>query len=65
MGLAERVFQVMFGGGNVVRETVEVFRENAEAGGGRAAQVQMQAMQQYGAEFGCHGRAGLTGLWMV
>ncbi|MFT6025356.1 MAG: hypothetical protein ACI9PY_003492 [Ascidiaceihabitans sp.] len=51
MGLVERVFQVMFGGGNVVRETVEVFRENAEAGGGRAAQVQMQAMQQYGAEF--------------
>jgi hypothetical protein len=51
MGLVERVFQVMFGGGNVVRDTVEVFRENAEAGGARGAQVQMQAMRQYGDEF--------------
>lgn len=51
MGLIERVFQVMFGGGNVVRETAEVFRENAEAGAVRSATIQTQAMRQYGAEF--------------
>ena len=52
MGMIERMFQMMFGGGgNVVRDTVEVFRENAEAGSQRGAQVQMQAMTQYGEEF--------------
>lgn len=52
MGMIERMFQLMFGGGgNVVRDTVEVFRENAEAGSQRGAQVQMQAMTQYGEEF--------------
>lgn len=52
MGLIEKVFGLVFGGGqNVVRDTVEVFRENAEAGAARGAQVQGQAMAQYGAEF--------------
>ncbi|MFT5786123.1 MAG: hypothetical protein ACI9KK_001477 [Ascidiaceihabitans sp.] len=52
MGMIERMFQMMFGGGsNMVRDTVEVFRENAEAGSQRGAQVQMQAMTQYGEEF--------------
>lgn len=52
MGMIERMFQMIFGGGNnVLRDTVEVFRENAEAGSKRGAQVQMQAMTQYGAEF--------------
>ena len=52
MGMIERMFQLMFGGGgNVVRDTVEVFRENAEAGSQRGAQVQMQAMREYGQEF--------------
>jgi hypothetical protein len=52
MGMIERMFQMMFGGGNnVLRDTVEVFRENAEAGSQRGAQVQMQAMTQYGQEF--------------
>jgi hypothetical protein len=52
MGIIERMFQLMFGGGgNVVRDTVEVFRENAEAGSQRGAQVQMQAMREYGEEF--------------
>jgi len=52
MGMIERMFQLMFGGGgNVVRDTVEVFRENAEAGSQRGAQVQMQAMREYGEEF--------------
>lgn len=52
MGMIERMFQMMFGGGNnMVRDTVEVFRENAEAGSQRGAQVQLQAMRQYGDEF--------------
>ncbi len=52
MGLIERILGVVFGSGtNVVRDTVEVFRENAEAGAQRGATVQGQAMAQYGAEF--------------
>jgi hypothetical protein len=51
MGLIERLVGMVFGSGNVVRETVEVFRENAEAGAQRSATVQGQAMAQYGAEF--------------
>ncbi|KEJ89488.1 holin family protein [Sulfitobacter donghicola] len=52
MGLIERVLGVVFDGDrNVVRDTVEVFRENAEAGAGRSAVVQGQAMEQYGSEF--------------
>lgn len=52
MGLIERVFTMVFGGErNLVRDTVEVFRENAEAGAQRAHVVQGQAMAQYGAEF--------------
>jgi len=35
----------------VVRETVEMFRENAEAGAQRGAAVQGQAMTQFGQEF--------------
>lgn len=46
------VFGGAFGGGrNLVRETAEVFRENAEAGAARAVTVQGQAMAQFGAEF--------------
>ena len=52
MGMIERMFQMLFGGGNnLLRDTVEVFRENAEAGSKRGAQVLMQEMTQYGAEF--------------
>ena len=52
MGLIERLISVVFGGQtNIVRETVEVFRENAEAGAQRSAGVQGQAMTQFGAEF--------------
>lgn len=52
MGMMERVLGLLFGGGvNVVRETAEVFRENAEAGSVRATEIQTQAMQEYGAEF--------------
>lgn len=42
----------LFGGGrNLVSQTAEVFRENAEAGAVRAADLQGQAMAQLGAEF--------------
>lgn len=52
MGLINGVLSLLFGSGrNVVRETVEVFRENADSGGVRNAEVQMQAMRQHGAEF--------------
>ena len=64
MGMIERMFQLMFGGGgNMVHDTVEVFRENAEVGSQRGAQVQMQAMREYGQEFAIPAKVGLIGLW--
>jgi len=52
MGLIERIFTTVFGGErNLLRDTVEVFRENAEAGAQRTHTAQAQAMAQYGAEF--------------
>jgi len=52
MGLIERIFGIVFGGDrNMVRDTVEVFRENAESGAARSAAVQKQAMSQYGLEY--------------
>jgi len=52
MGLIERLFTLVFGGGrNVVRETAEVFRENAEAGAARNNALQTQVITQHGAEF--------------
>jgi len=58
MGLIERLFSLVFGGGrNVVAETAEVFRENAEAAAVREAGFQTQALAQHGAEFS-HSRKG-------
>lgn len=52
MGLIQGFLGLLFGSGrNIVRETAEVFVENAEAGAQRAHAVQGQAMQQFGAEF--------------
>ena len=51
MGLIERVFGVLFGGGNVIRETAEVFRENAEKGAEREAVLRGAALAQFAAEF--------------
>ena len=52
MGLIERLFGAVFGSGrNVIVETAEVFRENAEAAAQRNASVKEQAMQQFAAEF--------------
>ena len=52
MGVIGRVVELLFGGGrNVVRETAEVFRENAEAGAQRAQAARMGALDQFAAEF--------------
>ncbi|SIN86839.1 holin family protein [Vannielia litorea] len=52
MGLMEGVLTAVFGGGrNRLAETVEVFRENAEAGAARAAAYQGAALDQFGREF--------------
>ena len=59
MGIIERLFHIVFGGGrNVVKDTVEVFRENAEAGAGRAAEHKAEVVAQYGAEFAAPARGG-------
>ena len=53
MGLMGNLFALIFGGGrNVVAETAQVFRENAEAGAARDAAMTRQVLAQYGAEFG-------------
>lgn len=51
MGLIDRLFGLVFGSGNVVRETAEVFRENAERSAQRGADLREAAMTQFGAEF--------------
>ncbi|MEL6467036.1 MAG: holin family protein [Pseudomonadota bacterium] len=52
MGLMHGLFALLFGGErNVMKDTVEVFRENAEAGSVRAHEVQMEALRAFGAEF--------------
>lgn len=52
MGLIDRVLGVLFGGGgNVVKETAEVFRENAEGRAVRDARLSEAALLQFAAEF--------------
>lgn len=52
MGVIEGIFALLFGGGrNVVRDTVEVFRENTEAAANREAAYRAAALGQFGAEF--------------
>ncbi|WP_424939518.1 holin family protein [Aliiroseovarius sp. S253] len=58
MGLMGDVVKVLFGGrGNMVRETAEVFRENAEAASAREAGLQVAAIEAFAAEFS-HARKG-------
>ncbi len=52
MGLIERMFSFVFGGGrNGLADTVEVFRENAEGKAQREAALSQAALQQFAAEF--------------
>lgn len=52
MALIDTALTAVFGGGrNVIRETAEVFRENAEAAGDREARHHAAALAQFGAEF--------------
>ena len=50
MGLIERVLSLLFGGG-ALKETVEIFRENAEARAVRDAAMSDAALRQFAAEF--------------
>mgnify|MGYP005847192721 CR=1 FL=1 len=53
MGLIGKLLGALLGGGrNVIRETAEVFRPNAEAADQRSADAQGAALQQMAAEFG-------------
>lgn len=59
MGMIWDLGRMLFGGGrNIVAETAEVFRENAEGAAGREAVLRAAALQQFAAEFG-HPRKGL------
>ncbi len=52
MALIDTALGTIFGNGrNVVRETAEVFRENAEAAGDRATARHLAALHQFGGEF--------------
>ncbi|MEM1235425.1 MAG: holin family protein [Pseudomonadota bacterium] len=52
MGLIDRIFGLVFGGNrNVIKETAEVFRVNAEAADVRSSEAQMAALAQFAAEF--------------
>ena len=62
MGMIGRIFGSLFGGGrNVIVETAEVFRPNAEASDQRTAEAQASALQQMAAEFG-GGNGAFNGL---
>ncbi|SHH78633.1 holin family protein [Marivita hallyeonensis] len=52
MGLIEQVFSLVFGSGrNVIRETAEVFRPNAEAQAGRDQELHGASLRQFAEEF--------------
>lgn len=52
MGLIEKMFGMVFGGGrNAVAETIEVFRENAEKGAARDLDLRAATLEQFGREF--------------
>ncbi|MFY0618228.1 holin family protein [Shimia sp.] len=63
MGMIETLLSFVFGGGrNLVKDTAEVFRENAEAGAQRAQDVQIAAMQSHAVEFQQSNRGGFDRL---
>ncbi|PHO03823.1 carboxylesterase [Rhodobacteraceae bacterium 4F10] len=52
MGMIGSILSFVFGDGrNVLRETAEVFRENAEAGAERGVHIQTAAMESFSNEF--------------
>jgi hypothetical protein len=52
MGMMDRVFTMLFGGGsNLIRDTAEVFVENAEKGAARGAVMRGDALAQFAGEF--------------
>ncbi|MEM1078466.1 MAG: holin family protein [Pseudomonadota bacterium] len=52
MGLIAKLFGFVFGDGNkAVKETIEIFRENAEAGAEREHALTTGALAQFAAEF--------------
>ena len=51
MGVIDRTMDVLFGGRNIVAETAEVFRENAENRAERTASLRADALAQFAAEF--------------
>lgn len=52
MGAIESFFALFFGSGrNAVKDTIEVFRENAEAGAQRGHDMHSATLQQFAAEF--------------
>lgn len=57
MGMIDRILGTLFEGDrNVVRDTLEVFRENSETGAARSVDLQRQAMTQHSAEYVSEGR---------
>jgi len=59
MGLIDGAMGLVFGGGrNVVRDTVGVFRENAEAQAQREAALQSAALGQFASEFALPKKSG-------
>ena len=59
MAVMGEFLAMLFGNGrNVIAETAEVFRENAEAGAGREAQIKQATLAQFAAEF-AHPRKGV------
>jgi len=59
MGVIAKIFGGLFGGNrNVIAETAEVFRPNAEASAQRAADYAMSAQGQFAAEFAAPARKG-------
>lgn len=52
MGIIRELLTMVFGGGrNVIAETAEVFRENAEAGAERSLTLRQEALAQMASEF--------------
>lgn len=56
MGMIGDLFSILFGRQNLVKETVEVFRPNAEAQATRDAAQSAAALAQFAAEFGIERR---------